>query len=441
MARQKSALCLTLLGMTALSTHGAHSQSQTGAYFPPAAVQSATAPTTTVPPPASDIIGPSFPCPQPRDPLAQLICSRPDLSLLDLQFVETYQALRQQVGAEGRASVRLQSVNFGLAVRSNCGIALAQSPNSNAPPPPDAPPSATACVAQAYEQQRAIWAAQLTGDAAEEAARPLDGQAALQKQLQLLGYLPASATIDAVFGTGTRAAIVTWQIVRGKTPTGLLGNSDAAALLADTSPSPGNAQTQPSSAPQAILAPSPPQPAVATPPKPTTEPGIPAEQTGSGLTDWKALVAQALAQGVTVAYDASKQPCTVTSSMAPDTVAALTNQFISAAAADQNQQTSWHAHHVTVGMMLFQAEFSAPIVKRFYEDYASADECQFDLATSVYDDFGQPSLKDIYSFDLNRSIFSRINWEHFIPTNITKVSVKFSIDPDTQSSIAKEGAK
>ncbi|MCB8878254.1 peptidoglycan-binding domain-containing protein [Acidisoma silvae] len=330
-------------------------------------------------------------------------------------------------------------MNFGLAVRSNCGIALAQSPNSSAPPPPDAPASAASCVAQAYEQQRSAWDARLTGDATEEVARSLDGQAALQKQLQLLGYLPASATIDAVFGTGTRAAIMAWQIARGKVPTGLLGNDDAVALMADTNPSPGTTQNQPPAAPQAILAPAQPSQPSAPPPKPATAPGIPAEQTGSGPDDWKVLVAQASAQGVTVSYDSTKQPCIVALSMAPDTIKALTNQFIAAAAADQNQQASWHDHNTTVGMMLFQAEFSAPVVKRFYEDFSAADQCHFEMATSGYDDFGQPSLKDLYSFDLNRAIFSRINWEHFIPTNITRVSLKFAVDPDVQAKITKEG--
>src|SRR5215472_9946332 len=38
--------------------------------------------------------GPSFPCPKPDNPLAQLICSSPDLSQIDLWYVQAYLALR-----------------------------------------------------------------------------------------------------------------------------------------------------------------------------------------------------------------------------------------------------------------------------------------------------------------------------------------------------------
>jgi hypothetical protein len=40
-------------------------------------------------------LGPSFPCPSPHDALGQLICGSPELSRLDLSYVQAYQALRQ----------------------------------------------------------------------------------------------------------------------------------------------------------------------------------------------------------------------------------------------------------------------------------------------------------------------------------------------------------
>src|SRR5271166_5718155 len=93
------------------------------------------------------VTGPSFPCPAPRDPLAQLICDTPALARIDLAFVQTYQALRQQLSEPvPQQALRQESVDFGLAVRSTCGIALAQSANSKAPLPPPAPPGAGSCV-------------------------------------------------------------------------------------------------------------------------------------------------------------------------------------------------------------------------------------------------------------------------------------------------------
>ena len=43
-------------------------------------------------------IGPSFDCDKVTTPLAHFICARSDLSRTDLEFVQSYYALRQQVG-------------------------------------------------------------------------------------------------------------------------------------------------------------------------------------------------------------------------------------------------------------------------------------------------------------------------------------------------------
>jgi hypothetical protein len=185
--------------------------------------------------PQLQITGPSFPCPAPRDPLAQLICDTPTLSRLDLAFVQTYQALRQQLAEPAlQSALRQESVDFGSAVRSACGIALAQSANSKAAIPPPAPPEAGKCVIQAYERQRAAWQSILTGSAAEEAARPIEQQVALQSALQRLQFLSPTDAVDGVFGGATRAAIIAWQTSVGREATGLLGNTDAQVLMQAT---------------------------------------------------------------------------------------------------------------------------------------------------------------------------------------------------------------
>ncbi|MFL5282547.1 MAG: peptidoglycan-binding protein [Rhodopila sp.] len=176
--------------------------------------------------------GPSFPCPVPRDPLAQLICNSPALSKLDLGFVQTYQALRQQLAESPlQPALRQESLNFGLAVRSSCGIAMAQAANARVPLPPPAPPGAEACVLQEYERQRALWRDRLSRPAAEEAARPIEQQIMIQAALQRLSFLSSADTADGIFGTATRAAIVAWQLSAGRPATGLMGDSDAQTLL------------------------------------------------------------------------------------------------------------------------------------------------------------------------------------------------------------------
>jgi hypothetical protein len=175
-------------------------------------------------------IGPSFQCPAPRDPLAQLICLTPALSRLDLEFVQTYQSLRQQVGQAGQQAVRLEAVNFGMAVRSKCSISFAQSPGSSGPLPTPAPPESENCVAKEYNAQKAIWQSRLSGAALEEGKRPVEDQIALQLALQKLGFIPQNAKIDGVFGPQTRAAIVAWQSSNNRPQTGFLGDADGQIL-------------------------------------------------------------------------------------------------------------------------------------------------------------------------------------------------------------------
>lgn len=173
---------------------------------------------------AADLhFGPSFPCPSPRDPLAQLVCSSPELSDADLRYVQAYQALRAQLGPSGQKTLRQDADAFVRTVRAQCGIGA-----------PDtgmiASPAAVPCVLQHYLSQRNLLASRLTGPAAEEAARPLPTHVALQANLMALGFLKPDAVIDGVYGPATRTAILEWQQSRGRPLTGFLSNSDSVLL-------------------------------------------------------------------------------------------------------------------------------------------------------------------------------------------------------------------
>lgn len=168
-------------------------------------------------------LGPSFPCPSPRDPLAQLICFSPDLSQADLRYVQAYFALRAQVGQSGWSTLRQEADAFVRTVRSRCGIGAPDSGKV-------ASATAIPCVLQQYLAQRNSLVSRLTGYAAEEAARPLTTHVALQADLKALGFLPPDAEVDGVYGQATRTAILQWQQSRGRPLTSFLGNLDAAAL-------------------------------------------------------------------------------------------------------------------------------------------------------------------------------------------------------------------
>jgi len=167
--------------------------------------------------------GPSFTCPSPRDPLAQLICSHPDLAQADLWYVQAYQALRAQLDPGGQSKLRQEAVAFNQTVRSQCNIGAPDSGKT-------ASSTAIPCVQRHYMAQRDLLAGRLTGAAAEEASRPLQAHVALQGDLKSLGFLPPDADVDGVFGPVTRTAIQKWQQSRGRRLTGFLDNSDGALL-------------------------------------------------------------------------------------------------------------------------------------------------------------------------------------------------------------------
>jgi peptidoglycan hydrolase-like protein with peptidoglycan-binding domain len=174
-------------------------------------------------PATAELIGPSFDCHSAQQPLAQILCSDPDLSRTDLRFAQAYFALLKQVGDAGKRELKQEDLQFLEAVQRQCKI----------PPSGQAAPQSEAsrnCVKNAYEAQRAVWVLRLTSPFSEEANRSIERHAALQRLLQQLGLLPANAVIDGVYGGATREAISRWQSAQGRNVTGVLGDADAQAI-------------------------------------------------------------------------------------------------------------------------------------------------------------------------------------------------------------------
>jgi hypothetical protein len=160
-------------------------------------------------------------------------------------FVQAYYALRQQVGETGWQALKVEAVDFENRTLQRCGV-----PAAGLLPPDPGP--WVACLTAAYERQRTVWLSRLSGQAAEEARRPIERHVALQRDLQSLGFLPPTANIDGVYGAATRAAILAWQSARGMPATGFLGDQDEATLDSQVSNSmpatPSPPQSQPSDA-------------------------------------------------------------------------------------------------------------------------------------------------------------------------------------------------
>lgn len=199
-------------------------------------------------------IGPNFDCTAVHSPGAQVICSSPDLSRIDLIFVQAYYALRQQVGDGGWQALKVEAVEFENRALQQCGIPLSGLL-------PSIGPGMVPCLSTEYQRQRATWLSRLSGSASEEAQRPIEQHIALQRDLQIMDYLPATEKIDGVYGAATRTAILAWQQSQGIVPSGFISDADAIKLERQVS----LAQPAPTSIPNSL------------PTKSTASPGAPDE--------------------------------------------------------------------------------------------------------------------------------------------------------------------
>lgn len=342
-------------------------------------------------------IGPSFPCPASRDPLAQLICDSSELSRVDLTFVQTYQAYRQQVGPEGQKALRAESVEFARSVRAACGIAEAQA-KANAPMPPPAPPDAARCVGQSYERQRSIWSARLSGPAAQEAWRPLDQHIGLQRNLQLLNLMPANDAIDGVFGPDTRAAILAFQQAMGLPTTGLLGDSDAIALQREVS-----ARTAGPN--RAAVAPVPPG--------------------SASRTSWEAFQGEALGVGVRAAISLTESACAISLDVHnPEALARAARRYGEQSGNDPSGEDEAHVFKTAIAFLTTQV--AAKAVRAVYSDQPQVDHCVFSVAAFTQDVYGRDVRQPLFNFGFERATYAKIVWDRFNPANLPKIVATFS---------------
>ncbi|HJU15839.1 MAG TPA: retroviral-like aspartic protease family protein [Stellaceae bacterium] len=198
----------------------------------------------------SSQIGPSFDCSKAVRPLTLLICADPGLSRLDLRFNQAYWALYQQVGTDGQSELKRDDNEFIARVPEQCGLPQSGGLTAEVWQARD-------CVEIAYDRKRQAWLARLTGAAYQEAVRPLELAIALQRDLQRLGFAPASL-VGGVYSPAMRAGIETWQSARGLPMTGLLGDTDARALEQEASsasvPNLGSAREQEEEEPNEAVA-------------------------------------------------------------------------------------------------------------------------------------------------------------------------------------------
>lgn len=165
---------------------------------------------------------PSFDCTSAsalNQPLAQIICSNVELSVLELSYVIAYQAMRHSLNDRGKKELAAAAASFVITTTASCDV-----------PPSgrlDGPPSRRVvdCIKSRLESGRQNLIAHLRDDALMEAQLTPNEAKAIQRKLKDDWFLEGQAAVDGVFGPTTRNAILQWQRSVGQRPTGFASRS------------------------------------------------------------------------------------------------------------------------------------------------------------------------------------------------------------------------
>ena len=375
-------------------------------------------------------LGPSFACPAQRDALGQLICASATLSRRDLEFVQTYQALRQQSRPPQQATLRAEAAEFGRTVRSACAIPAQAGA--------DPPAAAADCVEREYGRQRAAWAARLKGAAEQEARRGLDQQVALQRDLQRIGLLPPEQAIDGVYGASTRVAIAAFQQTMGLVPTGLLGDADALALTRQGVPRQAGGQDGARQDGPRQDGPRQDGPRQDGPRQDGMGQGAPGS--AAARSDWDDFQAKAMAAGVTVTV-APSGPCVVTFQVRDP--GALAGAAGSRAVPAQGAHKADEAARLFAAEMAFlRTDLAARAVHAFYGvQPAATDRCRFEAAAFTTDLYGRDVVQPLFAFQFDRATYAKVVWNRFESSNMPRIVLAFEYDAYSRQRLRAAGGE
>ncbi|WP_181005221.1 DnaJ domain-containing protein [Parasaccharibacter apium] len=185
----------------------------------------------------ADVYHPDFDCSRMdrNEPGQVLLCSDSDSARSELVLDQAYYALRHQSAAYSLPQLKAELIH-DLAPLQACFSPAGVQGESQAQ-----------CYQRVVAQVADRYRSRLTGRAHEEATRPIDAHIALQRKLQVLGFLPAAVVPDGVYGEATRRAILRWQEQAGQpSRDGFLGDDDARVLMPDLAVAPAPSEASPS---------------------------------------------------------------------------------------------------------------------------------------------------------------------------------------------------
>lgn len=76
--------------------------------------------------------------------------------------------------------------------------------------------------------------------------------------------------------------------------------------------------------------------------------------------------------------------------------------------------------------------------KEVYDKFDKVDKCKFSVILTYNDDYGNPQKERAITYDFNRMLFKRINWERFESAKVTSVFPNFKISDFVLRKVSEE---
>jgi hypothetical protein len=95
-------------------------------------------------------------------------------------------------------------------------------------------------------------------------------------------------------------------------------------------------------------------------------------------------------------------------------------------------------HHFASMETIWSVSIMAALVKQTYQADPKIDRCRFEGHFLVPDDYGHAQDQLAYSFDFDRPLFKRIDWDRMEARSLMKIGKQFHLSDWVKHEVAKE---
>lgn len=88
--------------------------------------------------------------------------------------------------------------------------------------------------------------------------------------------------------------------------------------------------------------------------------------------------------------------------------------------------------------MTFAVSMAPVVTKELYDSQQGVDKCHFVQFLDDVDDYGHDEQIEMFSYNFNRKLHKRVNWDNFDSKNLMKIAPGFHFSPEFTARAAGE---